>query len=1631
MKYFISLLAFFFILGSTYSQVITATGSTTFCEGKSVVLSVTGAPGGSSYQWIWDGKNVGTGATYTATQSGSYSVIVTTGGVSTTLTPIVVVSNPRPVVNFTFSDSTCSGIPVQFNATVSNGTAPFTYLWTFGGGGTSTDQNPVHVFTSLGCGVATFSNNLTVTDANGCTSNPVVKSIKILMAPDVQLQDLNAFSPFNNCDNYPTEANPDYLINVKNISPSSSCISSYNINWGDGIIQTGLTSINTLAHTYKKIGAFNLTITGIGKNGCSNSKTYIIANLRSPGGGLGTLPGTTGLCTPDSIHFTITNWQLNSPGTLFKLDYDDGRIDTLQYPLNQYFTVDTITHTYNTSSCPRDNFIARLTVINACPTNPDYTASNIQIRQKPKAYFSVPGAGCAGKQFCFKDSSTLGSYGSNCSSATVYTWNYGDGSKLDTIQNGCHTYAAVGTYTVTLTTSNPCGQSSFSRQVCVIPPAKASFTISDSIGCAPFTVKTTNTSDTSTCGPSTFQWDILSYTAGYCGTSSLVSLSAGASASATNSSFDFKNAGTYVIRLLIMNPCGNVSFTKTVTVKKEPTVSQPADTIACGPVTFNPRLLVPTCETGLTKYAWIFAGGSPGSSSLLNPGSITFADTGRHVISLTTSNACGDTTVSRVLTINPPPNVIAPNDTGICANLPSGAFTFASSATGTTYSWTNNNTSIGLAASGTGNIASFKTLNSTALPVAATVKVTATKSGCTSPADSLKITVYPTPGNPTVPLATVNYCQGDPAVPLVATAAPGDTLIWYTTPTGGTGSRIPPTPQTTLAGDSNFYVSQKNSSGCESGRSTIVVKVGAKPKITTFSFTNPTSCGATDGTITLSGLTPNTSYTVQYAKNGGTPVSVPMTTNAAGNIIIRALGAGTYTNVGVGSVGCFATVSNTFELVDPNAPAAPKAGSVAALCSGNSINLTASTTLTGVVTFAWTGPNGYTSSVQNPVINTATVAASGIYYVVVKQNNCTSKPDSVMVSVTQTPARPTVSANILLCSKDTLKLLASLDPNDGITYLWSGPNGFTSTQQNPAIPNASTANNGTYSVTATRGNCVSPAATSIVSVKPAATITSTSFVHPSCGAINGTITLNGLSANTSYPVQYTKNGTAVSTTALSEGTGTVILRSLDAGTYASIIVLTNGCPSNAAGPITLQNTPAFTASPTSNSPLCIDNALQLKAGSIINENAVYSWTGPDGFKSTLRDPVISHVSQSDTGTYYVTVTVNGCSATGSVAVTVLQNAIGGTTDADATVCSGTNTGNISLSGYSGRIIRWESSVNNGATWNSISNTSTSFTYNNLVATTWFRVLIQNTTCNPVFSDTTIITVNTNTEVPKFDPFSLTTCSHDTVIRFTATVNNPGNSALTYKWFINDQIQGVSNPFSYRFRVPTQSANAAQFNIKVLAEYSTGCGDTSQTGIVRINPLPVASINVSPGLIQYQPNYSFIFKDTTANINRIYNWNMGDGNQGSGKEITYEYGDVGNYLVRLNVNDISTGCSARDSVRIIIIPVAGSLYVPNAFYPNSKKNVLTTFKLAATGLEKFHLQVFDTWGKLLFETTELNTDGSPKISWNGTYFNNGTPLPQDAYVWKIVEAKFKNGKDWEGMSYNGGPAKRIGTVTLFR
>jgi hypothetical protein len=171
---------------------------------------------------------------------------------------------------------------------------------------------------------------------------------------------------------------------------------------------------------------------------------------------------------------------------------------------------------------------------------------------------------------------------------------------------------------------------------------------------------------------------------------------------------------------------------------------------------------------------------------------------------------------------------------------------------------------------------------------------------------------------PTVTSSTINYVVGNIAFPLSATGTSGSTLNWYTVPTGGIASATAPTPATTVAGTTTYYVSQTHLvSGAESARTAISVTVDSVLTLTgyrgafapapavawTDSWTNfdPNQTDYPASTVTVAGgninadttWTSGNTYTITgpvYVRNGATltiqPGTVIYGANSTASLII-------------------------------------------------------------------------------------------------------------------------------------------------------------------------------------------------------------------------------------------------------------------------------------------------------------------------------------------------------------------------------------------------------------------------------------------------------------------------------------------------------------------------------------------------------------------------------------------------------------------------------------------------------------------------------------------------------------------------------------------------------------------------
>jgi len=231
------------------------------------------------------------------------------------------------------------------------------------------------------------------------------------------------------------------------------------------------------------------------------------------------------------------------------------------------------------------------------------------------------------------------------------------------------------------------------------------------------------------------------------------------------------------------------------------------------------------------------------------------------------------------------------------------------------------------------------------------------------------------------------------------------------------------------------------------------------------------------------------------------------------------------------------------------------------------------------------------------------------------------------------------------CNGDTLKLYCDVGAAEGIIYSWTGPNGFSSTIQNPTIPNMQPNMAGVYTVVATKPGCttITKSTTVVINIKPVVQATT---VNPVCekSSISFSATSAGVGATYSWmgPNGFTSN-------LLSNTINNITLAS--GGNYI-LTTTKDGCKDIDTVSVVVKAIPSaqITAAPS----FCrASNAL-------INNNntitpATYSWIGPNNFTSSTQNLSIANFGNAQVGKYVLTITANGCIAKDSVIVTVKES----------------------------------------------------------------------------------------------------------------------------------------------------------------------------------------------------------------------------------------------------------------------------------------------------------------------------------------------------------------------------------------
>jgi len=318
------------------------------------------------------------------------------------------------------------------------------------------------------------------------------------------------------------------------------------------------------------------------------------------------------------------------------------------------------------------------------------------------------------------------------------------------------------------------------------------------------------------------------------------------STSSTTSDLNNQPAGTYTLTVTDAAGCTSVTAPQQIT-----NTSAPAAPAVVSPVFYCLGVSTNQLTANGTNLLWYTVPlGGIGSSTAPTPSSVLTGTVSYYVSQ--TVGGCESTLAQIDVTITSPPaapTVVSPIN--VCQNSIAAALT----APGVSLLWYT--VPVGGTGSSTAPIPSTLSIGTTSY------YVSEINNGCESARAQIDVIINAAPASPAV-VSPVIYCQGATAAPLTAT---GTNLLWFTTPNGGTGTASL-TPQTTIAGDTSYYVSQ-TIGGCESPRSEIIVTInpGLVPDATITS-TNTNVCQGT--LISFSAIVNNagTNPSLQWLLNG-------------------------------------------------------------------------------------------------------------------------------------------------------------------------------------------------------------------------------------------------------------------------------------------------------------------------------------------------------------------------------------------------------------------------------------------------------------------------------------------------------------------------------------------------------------------------------------------------------------------------------------------------------------------------------------------------------------------------------------------------------------------------------------------
>ncbi|MCA2762428.1 MAG: gliding motility-associated C-terminal domain-containing protein, partial [Cytophagales bacterium] len=806
--------------------------------------------------------------------------------------------------------------------------------------------------------------------------------------------------------------------------------------------------------------------------------------------------------------------------------------------------------------------------------------------------------------------------------------------------------------------------------------------------------------------PSTFSWIVKSKTANILGafvndtgTGPLTHFPA---VLTNNSGFDGTIVYTVTPTATASPNCIGSPIDITVTVKPEPVIASIGNQSVC-PLTFvNGTVSFPFSNNLVpvnNSFDWTSSNPAIGLVAASGSGNISFTSadnqTGFDIVSnitvTTTANGCtstGANAKSFTITLKPRPVVGAITDILVCPGdaISVPAFT-ANTSGGETYAWTNDNTAIGLVASGSGNISSyFAPSNNTGSNLVGNISVVGSLNSCTGPAQTFKITVRPEPvvasiANQTycagetisIPLssnvgaATINWSNSNTSIGLPAGPVSGSTITG-TAPVNNTGSDI--VGIITVSATANGCTS----SGSNSKTFTITIK--PTPVVDPLGNIVVCSGGTVPATIfgsnvALGGVTfnwTNNNTAINLSAGGsGNIASFTAGVNVTGSPIVATISVTGSKNLCTGPAQTFTITVNPEPVVNgvvnqsfcpTDAVSIPLGSNV----GGASINWTNTNPLIGLGV-SGTGNINFTAPANNTgsnIVGTISVSATNL--------SCTSaggNTKTFTITIKPTPIVASVS-DVTVCSGATVPAIGfSANTGGSETFTWTNDNaavglslGSTGNIASYTAPVNTTGTPfvGNFTVTATKNGCSGPAQTFRININPEPVVdlvANQSF----CAGEPINIPFSSNVAGSSFT--WTNTNTLIGLASTGGGNIVYIAPANNTGSdivgVIDVIATRNGCVSAGANAksftITIKPTPIVNA--ISNVTVCSGGTVAAIAfGSNAGSGVTFNWTNDNtgtnlaasGSGATIPSftAAINTTSSPFVSTISVTGTKNGC-----------------------------------------------------------------------------------------------------------------------------------------------------------------------------------------------------------------------------------------------------------------------------------------------------------------------------------------------------------------------------------------------------